>query len=331
MFTGKEGLASLELIKNCDGHECGTQIELADEKLQNIVFELQTFAHVNSIFSKWRHDLLFLQNSALELMEKASELKMAIDNGGVENSTEKNDAMDDETRDTVEVRVTFGKVTPKADKSLKHLCSECGNSYTAHKSLKRHIRKMHPEITVPEDSGDEYVVTCKMCKKKSKMDLLGRHLKQCHQEAKPNPDYNFRGYLSIDDAKTWRPLWLARSQHDPVSDSMQEVPVINGYITVFGVKFKLETDQIDEMKDSGDLLRLTDEDAEAIEVKCEAYVNPEGEDILTEQVTETVVSADLKDTESNSWTTEKYMEDSDFEDGDDPEFSNFRIEMKKIR
>ena len=82
-------------------------------------------------------------------------------------------------------RIKFAQVSPKAELMPTFECEYCPKKFGYAKTLRKHVKKSHPDEKLPDVSEIADKVTCRMCKVKQERDKINRHLRDVHGSTAP--------------------------------------------------------------------------------------------------------------------------------------------------
>ena len=79
----------------------------------------------------------------------------------------------------------FKRASPKSELVEKLPCHICPKQYSSKKALVKHLKMAHDGAVIDEQiKGQPDRITCKICNRKSRRDLINRHLNEVHGMAK---------------------------------------------------------------------------------------------------------------------------------------------------
>ena len=249
-----------------------------DDLLEDFVYRFQIFAHQTNTFRNHRKNLIDFQLTMSELIKEVKKMEKLVEQTSksqlgkrIRESCTEEDII---AASPIRKKIKFIKVTPKTELVPAFRCHLCPKKYGWLKSLSRHLKETHDGAKPAEELTEvKDLITCKMCLTKQRRDSIARHLLETHKIQKEGSKGVFRGFLTFDNL-SWQPLWLEKGDEDPPSELL--IPVVEGHVVVYGVRFQVEEDSYDseepvaEENIESDNVTLTDKLEEGRETRLNA-------------------------------------------------------------
>ena len=251
-------------------------------------------------------------------------------------------------------KMKFKKLTPKVELLNTFDCHICVRKYNWLKALKKHMKEKHPTENVSVDLKEiSDLVTCRMCNMKQQRNLIMRHLCSVHNVMKDGNCKMLRGFKSVDDGVTWQPLFLSKGEMDPPSEWTVEASPLGDKIAPVeiavceedGIGDRNNSKEEDEKVSKSAVSSLSHHKTVAVEqegtlMDCDVAL----QEIEDEFVREKEMSEFSKNQDDLGRNNQEVLNsspvnllnhslelDSDCEVEDSSEFSESRLEMKKLR
>ena len=279
--------------------------EEIEDQIEEFVFSYQMYSHQSGIFKEVKRTLLEIQLTLAELGKGLTILNEGrVSTNPNKNTQEVQETTSDKIGENIEdadksnsemenvdvslrKRIRFVNVSPKADLVKTYECHICEKKYVWLKALKKHMKQNHNNAdVVGEHKEVDDRITCRCCNSKQSRDLIVRHLRDVHGFMKLNPGTSFRGFISLDEGVTWKPLFLQKNEDDPPHDFLCPVEE-DGSVVVFGSKFKKGEFENEEIEDAANLNVINQgEYEEVLNVKDGNLDEPIEEEMIVDEVKE---------------------------------------------